>query len=270
MTGEYSRLIAAEIEDGLSTRRLGRSILCFDEVDSTNDVAWDSARQGNTDGLVILAESQRAGRGRQGRRWHSPPGANILLSVVLLDPAGKLPHEAVTIAAGLAAAEAVVEATCLDAELKWPNDVLVYGEKLAGVIVELSNQNGGQMLVVGVGLNVFSAPPAEAVGYPATCLADHISQSLSRADIVRFFLQKLDHWLDAIEASRLEELHEAWLSRCGMLHERVTVISAGKEYVGRVLDVDPLRGLLLSDDHGSRVYIPAAGASIVGANKDTP
>ena len=269
MTSEHSRLIAAEIEDCLNTRRLGRSVLCFNEVGSTNDVAWDSARQGNTDGLVILAESQRAGRGRQGREWHSLPGANILLSVVLLDPAGKLPHEAVTIAAGLATAEAIVEATYLDVELKWPNDVLVSGGKLAGVLVELSNLDRGQMLVVGIGMNVFATPPADAVDCQATCLADHISQPLSRTDIVRFILQKLDYWLDAIEALRMDELHEAWLSRCGMLHERVNVNSAGKEYVGRVLDVDPLRGLLLSDDHGSRVYIPAMGASITGANKDT-
>ncbi len=269
LASEYSKLIASQIEDGLGTRRVGRSVLCFDEVDSTNDVAWDSARQGNTDGLVISAESQRAGRGRHGRKWLSPPSANILLSVVLLDPVGKLPQEAVTIAAGLSAAEAVVEATCLDAELKWPNDVLVYGSKIAGVIVEATSQAGCQSLVVGIGLNVFAAPPANTLSYPATSLAEHIAEPLSRAAIVRGLLQKLDHWIDAIESSRIDELHEAWLSRCGMLNDRVHVTSAGKEYVGRVLDVDPLRGLLISDDNGSRVYIPAAGATITDAKKDS-
>ncbi len=258
-----SKLIAAEIEDGLKTRRLGRSVLCFDEVSSTNDIAWDSAKQDNTDGLTILAESQLAGRGRQGRQWISPPGSNILASVLLVDPAGKLNQEAVTIAAGLAIAEAVEETTSLHAELKWPNDVLLYNKKLAGVLLERQVRGAGQVLVVGMGLNVASCPKAEEIGYEATSLAEHQAALPSRKDIVRSILQKLDLWLIDLEDDKLTGLHEAWLSRCGMLHQRVMITSAGKEYSGRVLDIDPLCGLLLADDFGSRVHIPAAGATIV-------
>ena len=108
------------IERNLSTPRVGRSVICFDQVDSTNDVAWDSSRQGDTDGLVILAESQRHGRGRHGRTWHGEPGAGILLSVVLFDPAKRLDREALTIATGLAVAEGIEDATPLSCQLKWP------------------------------------------------------------------------------------------------------------------------------------------------------
>jgi len=256
-------LASAEILRGLNTQRVGRSVLCFGEVGSTNDIAWDSAIQSDTDGLVILAEFQRAGRGRHGKRWISTPGAGVLMSTLLLDPEKKLPHEALTVAAGLAVAQALARVTCLEPDLKWPNDVLISGRKIAGIIVERRNTPPGQAFVIGLGLNISEAPPDEAVDSPATSLAEHLDEVPSRAEIVRAILQQLDAQLAAIVAGELDALHEAWLGRCNMLHERITVDSQARRYVGRVLDVDPLRGMLLADDHGSRIYIPAAGATIV-------
>jgi BirA family biotin operon repressor/biotin-[acetyl-CoA-carboxylase] ligase len=238
-------------------------VLCFDEVDSTNDVAWDSARQADTDGLVILAESQRAGRGRMGRSWLSPPGANLLMSVLLRDSGTGLRHEALTIAAGLSAAEGIEEACGLHTELKWPNDVLLDGAKVAGVLVERREADGGVALVVGVGVNVAWSPPPERVDAPATHLAAHLSHPADRAETARAILRRLDAWVDAIARGDLRALHDAWVGRCGMLGERVAVLSGGRRRVGRVWDVHPLEGLVLVDDHGTRAVLPAAGASIV-------
>ncbi|MHC4563900.1 MAG: biotin--[acetyl-CoA-carboxylase] ligase, partial [Planctomycetota bacterium] len=142
------------IERDLGARRIGRHAIVFAEVDSTNDVAADSARQEGADGLVVLAENQRRGRGRLGRHWISPPGTNILMSVLLVEPSEKLGHEALTIAAGLATAEGV-EQVCsgVRCELRWPNDVLIGGGKLAGVLLEMHRSNGGRAVVIGIGIN---------------------------------------------------------------------------------------------------------------------
>lgn len=255
-------LDAVLVERDLPTRRLGRSVLRFAEVSSTNDVAWDALQAGESDGLVVLAEAQRAGRGRLGRTWQAEPGSAVLMSVVLAD-AQTLPTEAVTVSAGLAVAEAVEDVAGLHPGLKWPNDVLLDGEKLAGVLVEARRVRDRQARVVGVGVNVTSAPPGEAVDAPACCLADRTDGTVERVDLVRAVLVRLEHRLEEVAEGRLDGLHDAWRSRCAMLHERLRVRSDGRELIGRVLDVDPLEGLVLVDDRGTRHHLPAATTTVL-------
>ncbi len=254
---------ACLIEQGLETRRVGRNVICFDEVDSTNDIAADSARQPNADGLAVLAESQRQGRGRFGRQWLSPPGTNILMSVLLLDAEHHLAHEPLTIAGGLAVAEGIEEATGLWCELKWPNDVLLDGGKLSGVLVEVRQGGPGRCIVVGIGVNVNAAPPSHDLTGPATCLADSLGEPVERVEVARALLRRLDRWVEAVEAGDTEPLHARWLERCRMLNERLTVRSGDSVYAGRVLDVCPRNGLVLACDDGRRLHLPAEGATIL-------
>jgi BirA family biotin operon repressor/biotin-[acetyl-CoA-carboxylase] ligase len=254
---------AALIEDALGTRRVGRHAICFDEVDSTNDVAWDSARQAEADGVAVLAEQQRRGRGRLGRRWASRPGAAVLMSVLLTDAAGALAHEALTIAAGLAAAEGIDDACGLRCGLKWPNDVLLDGAKAAGVLVEMRQAGTGRQFVVGMGINVNAAPPRGEVGAPAACLADHLAEPVERVEVARAVLRRLDGAVALVERGRLGPLREAWLARCGMVNERVRLLADGREHVGRVLDVSPLEGLVVCCDDGRTVHFPAVSTTIL-------
>jgi len=269
------RLAAALIERGLSVRRVGRSVVCFDEVESTNTVALSAIRQADADGLVVLAESQLRGRGRQGRQWISPPGRNVLLSVLLLGSAeGARPspdarpaafgQEGLTIAAGVAVAEAVEETTGLACGLKWPNDVLLYGAKLAGVLVETRREGATTGVVVGVGLNVNAAPAAGSIAQPAACMADHVGHPVERIEVVRSLLRHLDGWVERLADGRLDELHETFLARCRMINGRATVVAEGRRYAGRVLDVDPLRGLVLACDGGGTVQLPAGRSTLIG------
>jgi len=259
------RLDGRLIERRLGTRRIGRSVICFDEVDSTNDVAAEAALQGDADGLVVLAEWQRSGRGRQGRRWLSPPGANVLMSVLLTHLAEPLPHEALTIAAGLAVAEGIEEgcAGLVACELKWPNDVLIEHRKVAGVLVELRRHDGRPSVVVGIGINVGASPGAGEADAPAAHLAEFVGADVERIEVVRGVLRRLDAWVAAVAAGELAALHDAWVARCGMMNQRVTVDCKGQRHVGRVLDVSPLDGLVLSCDDGRRVHVPAERASLV-------
>jgi len=267
------RLNAHLIERSLSTSRVGRNVICFQEVESTNDVAFDCAMQDGSDGLAILAESQRRGRGRLGRRWISSPGDNVLASVLLADPDERLPHEALTIAAGLAVAEAV-EGSCglgeLECRLKWPNDVLLDDRKVAGVLVEIKQRLGrdagastGRAVVVGIGVNVNSAPPEGQVDRPAACLADHLGHPVERIGLVRAMLERLDDWAGRIASGDYAGLHEAWLRRCDMLNRRVRVLSGGEIYEGRLIDISPLEGLTLCHDSGQRITLRAENSSMV-------
>lgn len=251
------------IERELGTRRIGRHVICFEEVDSTNDVAFDSARQADADGLVVLAQVQRKGRGRQGRRWVGPAGKSILMSVLLIDPQEKLAHEALTIAAGLAVAQGLEKVCPLDCRLKWPNDVLLDGAKLCGVLVEIREIQGRRCVVVGVGVNVNGAPPPDKVDAPATCLSDHLGHEVDRLAVVRGVLGALDEQVTGVLDRQLDELHRAWMSRCGMMNQRVSVLCGNEKYSGRVLDVSPMEGLVLLDDSGCQIHLPAEGSSIV-------
>ena len=257
------KLNAYLLEHDLGTSRVGRHVLCFDEVDSTNDVAMDSARQRNADGLVVLAESQRSGRGRHGRTWQSRPGDSALLSALLLTGEGSpLSHEALTIAAGLAVAEGIDAACEIPCSVKWPNDVLLEGRKVAGVLVETRPHRSAQAIVVGIGINVNSSPP-DGLVFPATDLASHAGESVDRIEVVRSVLRRLDAWVAQLADGRTDELHDAWIARCGMINERITVVCGGREFVGRVLDVSPMAGLILACDDGRRVDLPARSSTIV-------
>ena len=151
-----SRLIADDLraarpEDAV----VGREILVFEETDSTNDLAARAGQDGVPEGLAIFAESQRAGRGRLGRKWVSPPGRNLLCSV-LLRPAA-VPIERwpeLTFCAALAVAETAECFTGLPARIKWPNDVLLDGRKVAGILLECHHGQAPGFVVVGIGLNV--------------------------------------------------------------------------------------------------------------------
>ena len=252
------------IERDLGTRRVGRCVICFEEVDSTNDVAMASAGQSDTDGLVILAEFQRCGRGRLERQWISPWGANVLLSAVLLEEdSERLSYGPLTIAAGLAVAEGIEAACELHCQLKWPNDVLLDGAKVAGILVEIQTGAAGRRVVVGIGINTHASPPSGEVRTPATDLASHLGRAVERTEVVRAVLRQLDVWVHRVGDGRLAELHDAWLWRCGMINQRITVQCASRRYVGRILDVSPLEGLVLCCDDGRRIHLPAESTTVV-------
>jgi BirA family biotin operon repressor/biotin-[acetyl-CoA-carboxylase] ligase len=193
----------------------------------------------------------------------SPPGRNLLFSVVLSDAQDRLAHEALTITTGLAVAEGIEEATGVECDLKWPNDVLIEGAKVAGVLVETGRVARRRWCVIGIGINVGWAPEAESIRRPATCLLCHAGRTCDRTQILQAVLNRLDLWVQRVEAGALDMLRQAWLSRCGMLHRRLRLRSGNREYEGIVLDIHPLEGLVLAPDQGPRVLIPSSSATLL-------
>ncbi len=192
-------LDGAAIAAGLRARQLGSRIEVRAQIGSTNEECVRLARAGEPAGTVMIADWQSAGRGRRGRRWLAPPGSAVLLSVVLR-PA--LPAEAlgrIGMAAALAAAAAVRDRTGLAPAVKYPNDVLLEGRKLAGVLCEahLAGERV-EWAVAGVGLNVRQeAVPPDLVGL-ATSLEEHGALP-ARIDLARALLERLEQRLDLAE-----------------------------------------------------------------------
>lgn len=182
----------------------------YAEVDSTNRVAADLARAGAPDGLVVGADHQTAGRGRRGRTWEAPPGAALLVSVVLR-PAPVL----VTLAAGLAAAGACEAAAGATVALKWPNDLLLGDAKLGGILTEAVNGAA----VVGLGVNVAWAPPGAA----------RLGPDIDRDAVLHDYLTGLDAPGDVLDRYR---------SRCTTLGRRVRVELPDGTVEGVATDVD--------------------------------
>lgn len=220
----------------------------FDEVGSTNDVAKELAQQGAADGTAIVADSQTAGRGRLQRRWASPKGKGIYLSVILR-PAIPVTHAPqLTMLAAVAVARAIQRVTGLEARTKWPNDVVISEKKVCGVLTEVSAQGINlNFAVVGVGINVLMTPddlPVE-VREEATSLAMELRQSIDREQVLQGVLRALAEYYHRYRTEPFRSILDEYKSLDIALGNTVTVIDNQTETTGIAEDVDAFGTLTL-------------------------
>jgi len=212
-----------ELADALAGERralagLAGTVLYFSSVGSTNDIAVKMALSGQDEGLVVIADSQTSGRGRRGRTWFSPPASGLYVSV-LLDPGrAREPERAttlLTIAAGVALAEAIEQRTGLRADIKWPNDLHVQRRKLAGILAEAVASSGRTVtaVVLGYGINVgrMSYPP-ELVNV-ATSLETELGRSVDRAALCAATLAAIARRYADLLDGRFDAILDAWRTR---------------------------------------------------------
>ncbi len=267
MRMSWPLLDATLLTDDLNTTRVGRSVRVLAETTSTNDVAFDvAASGGGADGLAVFAEYQTGGRGRQGRTWLAPRGASVLCSVLLFAPDDMAFAGLLTLAAGVAACDAIRETTTAWPVLRWPNDVFVGGRKIAGVLVESRPAAGGRRAwVVGTGINCYQ----HAEHFPpelrdrATSLELASPEPIDRLRLARQLLRELDRWLAPGPASTAETVRCSWLERAEPLGQRIRLVSEGRTFAGITLDVDPQEGLLVQLDEGARRWFDASRTQVV-------
>ena len=192
------------------------SIVYFNEIASTNDAALTLAADGAPEFTAVLADLQRAGRGRRGRLWYSPSGAGMYLSVVVRAHGLNARVPLVTLAAGVAVAEAVAEVSGLPVELKWPNDVVIGRpwRKLAGVLCEATALGTPQgAVVVGMGVNLLRAAFPPEVADRATSLTAECDRPVALADVVVACLKRLRDQVALLRADRAGEVLDRWRDR---------------------------------------------------------
>lgn len=253
-------LTPGEIVDGLATTSFGRpEIHHCQEVDSTNVLAKELALRGAPEGAVVVAEGQRAGRGRRGRHWYSPPHEGIYVSLILRPALTPAESSRITLAAAVASAQALRKRTGLPVMLKWPNDLLVAGKKLGGILTEIAaDTDGVEYAVVGFGLNV-NTPPQ---GFPpelrdmATSILAVTGRRTGRAALLRSYLEHFEEIYLSLSRGGLPILINAWRSLSALSGRRVRVTTADGETSGVVADIDDDGALILREDQGGlrRLY----------------
>jgi len=233
----------------------GWRLSILDTVDSTNDEALRRIAAGADAGEAILARAQTGGRGRYGRGWASPPG-NLYLSVTLVLPSGR-PAGELAFVAGLAAAEALEAASAgtVRIGLKWPNDLLLDGRKLGGLLIEGVTGGNSPALALGLGVNLASFP--EDAAWPATSLAA-AGCSIEAEPVARTFCARLSAWLRDWERDGFAPVRAAWLARAvGLGRPMVARLPDGSAPQGLFRDIDEQGALVLQTEDGKTRRIVA-------------
>jgi BirA family biotin operon repressor/biotin-[acetyl-CoA-carboxylase] ligase len=244
-------------------------IVRLDTVDSTQSVGFALAERGAADRTVVVADRQLAGRGRRGRTWSAPAGTSLLASILVRPRLPQALLATLSLTTAVAAAEALRRVTGVEARLKWPNDLLVSGRKIAGILLE-SRMAGrvaaggstpsasGIVTIVGVGINLGQRefPPELADG--ATSVALETGRAPSREAVLTALLEEFDVWRARLEEQGFEPVREAWRRLSDTLGRRVAV----DDVSGIAVDLD-VDGALLVDVGGSvkRVLAGAIGSS---------
>ncbi len=250
-------LAIEQIRRRLATERLGFQIYLFGEVGSTNEVLRRLAETGAGDGTVVIAEAQSMGRGRLGKPWFSPAGVSLYASVLLRPP---IPPCAVPVYAFIAslALTDTIWAEGIAAGIKWPNDVLIEGRKVAGTLV--SYAVGGELveyviLGVGVNINVDRATLRTALGPmapAATSLREVAGRPIDRNGFTATFLNDLEKWDDQYRRAGAEAVLSAWRERDALAGHRVVVRGQGPSYEAHAIGITRDGRLLVEDSDGGR------------------
>ncbi len=246
-------LLPAEIQSHLKTDFMGREIIYRPEVESTNSLAKSLAVRGAPAGTIVVAESQAAGKGRKGRVWFSPPGAGIYVSMILRPHFSLAEATKFTLLTGVALAETLLCLLPGRVEIKWPNDVLVDGRKIAGILIEISTEiDRIDYMVVGVGVNVNlkrqDFPPE--LKKIATSLRAETGKYFSRAAILADFLAAFEKYYGVFQDFGFAPVLARWKRLSNILEKEVQVSLLGSTIAGRVSGIDRDGALLIRGRRG--------------------
>ncbi|KAB2953087.1 biotin--[acetyl-CoA-carboxylase] ligase [Heliorestis acidaminivorans] len=246
-------LLPEEVLSVLETKKFGRNYIYYHSINSSNEKAKEFAREGAEEGTVVLAEEQQAGKGRLGRTWHSPLGLGLYLSIILRPSIPLALTPQITLLTALSIAKTIEKMTSLGPAIKWPNDILLDGKKVCGILTELSAEmDGVKHIVVGIGLNLNQ----EATDFPTAVTSQASSVSMQageKVDRLAFFNKLLmqleddyEHWLE----QGFSAIRQQWLDRAVGLGDTVRVIAGSAQWQGRMEGIDDMGALLVRNKAG--------------------
>ena len=235
------------------TEVIGRDIQVFQETTSTNDVIEKLARDGVKEGVVVFAESQTKGRGRLGRKWMSPAKGGLWFSLLLRPELRPQEATQLTVASATALRRAIESHTGLKAEIKWPNDILVRGRKVAGILTELSAElDRIKHVILGIGVNVNLNPgdfPSE-LRRLATSLKAELGKPVSRPELALAILRELDVDYARIASGQFAAVADEFEQHCTTIAQDVVIRTGERQVRGRAESLGEDGALLLRTDHG--------------------
>lgn len=244
---------ALEVSTNIPTEFIGKTVLFFEELDSTNSKASELARDGAAEGTAVIAESQQKGRGRLGRTWHSPTGVNIYTSVILRPKTPPQATQTITLAAAIALAEAIEGSSGIRPAVKWPNDLLINGKKVAGILTEMSSEaDRVNHIIIGTGINVNIDPATlpDDLRLPASSLMEETGREINRTELIRNLYSSLEKWYKVLLTEGSSGIVEAWKKYFTLVGKEVR-IEGFKSVEGICLGIDSSGALLIKDRSGA-------------------
>ncbi|HXG73418.1 MAG TPA: biotin--[acetyl-CoA-carboxylase] ligase [Candidatus Nitrosotenuis sp.] len=257
LTGITDLMLPWEITDGLKTSRLGKKVYYFDSIDSTQNFAATISKNQNEDGSVVISQTQKAGKGRQGRTWISPKGG-IWLSIVLKPSFDVGKVTLMPFAAAVALSNAIQKTLGITTELKWPNDLTLNGKKIAGMIIDASIESTRiESLVLGVGIN-FRVDPAQIEKkirhnpnfYGVATLVDK-NYGAKPAKLVQSFLEELERALALFASDKTQLIINQWMKKSSTIGRTVRVTTHGQIISGKAVKLDNDGALIIRQNSKS-------------------
>lgn len=259
-------LLPEEIAVGRQSLRIGRRLICFRETGSTNEVAFKLAEEGAEEGTVVIAEGQRRGKGRLGRKWESPAGVNLYCSVILRPPILPTRAAQLTFLSAVAVARAIAATTTLRPFIKWPNDLMINDGKVAGLLNEMSAETEKvNFIVLGIGVNINMVREQfpDDLRHPATSLFLEGGKAISRLEFTRALLGALDDLYDTYLKNGYGPVREEWLARCNVLGRQVRITFQESELRGTAKGIDEEGALLVQRPDGRIERVLAGDVTIL-------
>ncbi len=258
-------LSETELKSVRRTEWVGEEIFCFPVVDSTNTKAKQLAEEGCQAGALVVAERQEAGKGRRGRDWDSSAGSGIYMTLVLRPDIRPDNASMLTLVAALAVSVAIENRAGVAAGIKWPNDIVLNGKKVCGILTEMSAQSDYvNHIVVGIGINVHNEAFPKELAQTATSLWQETGMHCNRAALIGEVLWQFEHFYKIyLRTQDLSALAEEYKSRLVNLHKKVNVLDPEKPFEGIAVGITPRGELIVDTDDGSRL-VSAGEVSVRG------
>lgn len=261
-------ITSEEITSRLHTSWMARKTIYLESVDSTNNYVKKIAEEGAPDGTLVVADEQTGGKGRRGRRWMAPKGVNAMFSL-LLRPSIRPEHASrLTLLMALAVAEGIRKVSGLEAGIKWPNDVVVNGRKVCGILTEMNTEvDYINYVVIGTGINVNQDPASfpEEIRQTAGSLYGMAGKKISRAELVASVMESLERIYGIfLKTEDLSELYQAYNKICVNLGHEIRVMEPGHEFTGTTDGINKDGELVVRKEDGSIVRVYAGEVSVRG------
>ena len=255
------KVTANEIQLGLKTETLGHTIHFFEEVDSTQRIAAKLAYEGAPEGTLVVAEEQKAGRGRLDRKWFSPKGTGIWMSLILRPPIPPQRVPQLTLLVAVAISQAIQEVTGLVPDIKWPNDILLHGKKGVGILTELqADPDRVRSVIVGIGINVNQTAEQfpEDIRAIATSLAIEKGEHIKRAPLIQEILLRIERLYKQYLAYGFRPIKLLWEGYAVSIGKPVTARTLGGTIRGIARGITEDGLLILEDEEQNTHYIHSA------------
>lgn len=266
-------ITAEEIKSILRTKEIGKEVLYYDMVDSTNTKAKQLAEQENTHGLLVIAEQQEMGKGRRGKKWNSQKGTGIWMSLIIKPKIKPVAASMLTLVAALAVTKAIRQMgeqeenrNNLEAKIKWPNDIVVNGKKVCGILTEMSSElDYINHVVIGIGINANIEKFPDEINHMATSLLLEGKKHIKRSQLVAFVLEAFEaYYIKFLKTENLETMiteYNQWLIN---YEEEVKIIEENVTYTGVAKGITPTGELIVILPDGTRKEVVSGEVSVRG------